>query len=192
MAGGKFYSHKPRICATGIFRISRYLATVLLAIVYPLSARIVTSCRSVYGAFLFSFCTNSSMIVWMTRLLTLSPFSLTMPSVNRSFNRIVPKEVSAYLLHVSRDTVEISTNTLSAMSFNFMGFSKRISPYLKYSYCNSTIVFIIFSILDSRCWMALMNHCAEDSLLRRYCLADLSTVLFCVAFCTISIQDWLI
>src|SRR5258708_31263694 len=132
------------------------------------------------------------MIVWMTRLLTLSPFSLTIPSVNRSFRRTVPNEVSAYLLQVSRETVEISTCTLSAISFNFMGFSKRISPYLKYSYCNSTMVFIIFSILDSRCWMALMNHCAEDSLLRRHCLAYLSTVLFCVAFLTISINYWLI
>src|SRR3979411_2236073 len=108
----------------------------------------------------------------MTLLLILSPSLLTIPSVNRSFKRMVPKEVSAYLLQVRRDTVEISTFTLSAMSFNFMGCNSRISPYLKYSYCNSTMVFIIFSILDSRCWMALMNHCAEDNLLRRYCLAD--------------------
>src|SRR5882757_8452383 len=125
----------------------------------------------------------------MTLLLILFPSLFTIPSVNRSFSRIVPKGVSAYLLQVRRETVEISTFTLSAISFNFIGLNRRISPYLKYSYCNSTMVRMIFSILDSRCWMALINHCAEDNLLRRYCLADLSTEEFCAAFCTISAQD---
>src|ERR1700742_1011289 len=50
---------------------------------------------------------------------------------------------------------------------------------------------MIFSMLDSRCWMALMNHCAEDSLLLRYCRVDLSIEAFCELCCTISAQDWL-
>src|ERR1700678_4143140 len=134
---------------------------------------------------------TSLMIFWITLLLILFPCWLTMPSVNRSFNRMVPKGVSAYLLQVSRETVEISTLTRSAMSFSFIGLSRRISPYLKYSYCILRMDRMIFSMLDSRCWMALMNHCAEDSLLRRYCRADLSSVAFWVEVCTISIQDWL-
>src|ERR1700733_4029204 len=131
------------------------------------------------------------MMLWMTLLLMLSPSLLTMPSVKRSFKRTVPKAVSTYLLQVSRETVEISTPTLSAIFFNFIGLSKRISPNLKYSYCQSTIALMIFIILDSLCWMALTNHWAEDSLLRRYCLAALSILELCVACCTISIQDWL-
>src|ERR1700727_1978646 len=128
----------------------------------------------------------------MTLLLMLFPSWFTMPSVKRSFRRIVPNEVSAYLLQVSRETVEISTFTRSAISFSFIGCSNRISPYRKYSYCMSRMDRMIFNIFDSRCWIALMNHCADESLLRRYCLADLSIVAFCVVFCTISIQLWLI
>src|SRR6185312_8025747 len=129
------------------------------------------------------------MMFWITLLLILFPSWLTMPSVNRSFSRIVPKGVSAYLLQVSLETVEMSTFTRSAISFSFIGFSRRISPYLKYSYCMSTITRMILSILDSRCWMALMNHCADDNLLRRYCFAARSIELFCAELCTISIQD---
>src|ERR1700682_1825584 len=125
----------------------------------------------------------------MTLLLMLLPSLFTIPSVNRSFSKIVPKEVSAYLLQVSRDTVEISTLTLSATFFNFIGCNSNISPYLKYSYCNSSMAFMILSILDSLCWMALINHWAEDSLLLRYCFAALSVLLFCEADCTISTQD---
>src|SRR6185312_5070746 len=100
--------------------------------------------------------------------------------------------VSAYLLQVRRLTVEISTFTLSAISLSFMGRRSRMSPYLKYSYCISTMARMILSMLFSRCWMALMNHWAEDSLLRKYCLVDLSMAAFCDVCCTISIQDWLI
>src|SRR6201991_5016851 len=134
---------------------------------------------------------TSPMMFWMTLLLMLFPSWLTMPSVNRSFSRIVPKGVSAYLLQVRRETVEISTFTVSAMSFSFMGFRSRISPYLKYSYCMFTIACMILSMFDSRCWMALLNHCAEDNLLRRYCFVDLSAEAFCAVCWTISIQDWL-
>src|ERR1700735_2719994 len=126
---------------------------------------------------------TSPMIFWITLLLIFVPSWLTIPSVNRSFNKIVPNGVSAYLLQVSRLTVEISTLTLSAMSFNFIGLSRRISPCLKYSYCISTIERMIFSILFSLCWIALMNHCAEDSLLRKYCFVDLSVVLFWAVCC---------
>ena len=83
------------------------------------------------GFFLLSVPMLSSRIFFTSRVETSSPVSVESDSEKNVFNKNVPKCVCTYLLLATRETVEISIATISAMSFKIIGRRSVSSPEIK-------------------------------------------------------------
>src|SRR6185437_13052714 len=95
----------------------------------------VQRASSVSGLRLSSAPIKSDKIFFTSREDTSSPLSVLKDSEKKNFSGNVPKGVVTYLLLATRDTVEISKPTFSAISFKIIGFNLVSSPVKKYSLC---------------------------------------------------------